>query len=109
MTVAVNILGMTQSVFRHLALPLMILGVGLALRRDWVMSWLLLATVLYYLVPGTAAHTEIRYVLPMQAVLLIFAGFGLCRLIEIVSGVLERRRVARREEKEIREVNQGLI
>lgn len=106
---AVNILGMVQSVFRHLALPLMACGIWLALRRDWVMSWLLLATVLYYLVPGTAAHTEIRYVLPMQAVLLVFAGFALCRLVEIVSNAIGRRREANKNEKDIREVNQSLI
>lgn len=88
----VNILGMTQSVLRYLALPLMVAGIGLALRRHWMMSWLLLATVLYYLIPGSAAHTEIRYVLPMQAVLLVFAGFTLFRLIEIFKGVLDRRR-----------------
>jgi hypothetical protein len=34
----------------------------------------LLVTILYYLVPGTAAHTEIRYVLPMHALLIVFAG-----------------------------------
>jgi len=33
-------------------------------------------TVLYYLGPGTSAHTEIRYVLPMHGVLIVFAGFG---------------------------------
>ena len=106
---AVNVLGMVQSVFRYLALPLMACGICLALRRYWVMSWLLLATVLYYLVPGTAAHTELRYVLPMQAVLLVFAGFALSRLVEIVSAALGRRRLANKNEKELREVNQDLI
>ena len=28
---------------------------------------------LYYLVPGTAAHTEIRYVLPMHGLLIVFS------------------------------------
>ncbi len=106
---AVNILGMVQSVFRYLALPLMVCGVWLALRREWQMSWLLLATVFYYLVPGTAAHTELRYVLPMQAVLLVFAGFAVCRLVEVVNGAIERRRVRNGKEKEMREVNQSLI
>jgi hypothetical protein len=90
----VNVIGMLQSVFRYLALPLMVCGVFLALRRDWKVSVLLLATVFYYLVPGTAAHTELRYVLPMQAVLLVFAGFAVCRLTEIVSELLGRRRAA---------------
>jgi hypothetical protein len=39
----------------------------------------LLVTVLYYLVPGTAAHTEIRYVLPMHGLLIVFAGAGVDR------------------------------
>lgn len=106
---AVNVLGMMQSVFRYLALPLMVCGIWLALNREWQMSWLLLATVIYYLVPGTAAHSEIRYVLPMQAVLLVFAGFAVCRLFEIISGGLDRRRVASENKKELREVNQGLL
>ena len=88
----VNVLGMVQSVFRYLALPLMVCGIWLALRSDWQMSWLLLATVFYYLVPGTAAHTEIRYVLPMQAVLLVFAGFAVCRLAGLTEALLKRRR-----------------
>ena len=105
---AVNILGMIQSVFRYLVLPLMACGIWLALRRDWEMSWLLLATVLYYLVPGTAAHTELRYVLPMQAVLLVFAGFALYRLVEVLYGAGNRRHEANRIEKETREVKQVL-
>lgn len=95
---AVNILGMMQSVFRYVALPLMACGIWLALRRDWEISWLLLATVFYYLVPGSAAHTELRYVLPMQAVLLVFAGFALCRLVEIIDGARKRRRSASSKE-----------
>jgi hypothetical protein len=37
-------------------------------------SCVLLVTILYYLVPGTVGHTEIRYVLPMHALLTVFAG-----------------------------------
>lgn len=70
----VNLLGMIQSVVRYLFLPLAAFGLWLAVRQDWRISCLLLVTVLYYLVPGTAAHTEIRYVLPMHAVLIVFAG-----------------------------------
>ena len=107
---AVNLLGMAQSVFRYLALPLMVCGIWLALRREWRMSVLLLATVFYYLGPGTFAHTEMRYVLPMQATLLVFAGFALCRVWEILSGVWKTKRVAAgSDEKEMREVNQGLL
>jgi hypothetical protein len=72
----VNLLGMIQSVVRYLFLPLAAIGIFVALRKDWRVSGLLLVTVLYYLVPGSAAHTEIRYVLPMHGVLMVFAGFA---------------------------------
>jgi 4-amino-4-deoxy-L-arabinose transferase-like glycosyltransferase len=71
---AVNALGMMQSVVRYLFLPLVALGMFFALRRDWRVSCILLVTILYYLVPGTSAHTEIRYVLPMHGLLVVFAG-----------------------------------
>lgn len=80
----VNLLGMLQSVARYLFLPLAALGVWLAARRDSRLTALLLATILYYLVPGSAAHTEIRYVLPMHGLLTVFAGLALCFLVEAV-------------------------
>jgi len=70
----VNVLGMIQSVVRYLFLPLAAFGIWIGIRRDWRLSCILLVTVLYYLVPGTAAHTEIRYVLPMHGLLTVFAG-----------------------------------
>jgi cobalamin synthase len=70
----VNVLGMVQSVTRYLFLPLAAFGIYVAIRRDWCVSCLLLVTVIYYLVPGTVGHTEIRYVLPMHGVLIVFAG-----------------------------------
>lgn len=70
----VNVLGMIQSVVRYLLLPLAVLGIFIALRTDWRLSCVLLVTILYYLVPGTVGHTEIRYVLPMHGVLIVFAG-----------------------------------
>ena len=73
----VNLLGMIQSVVRYLFLPLAAFGIYIAVRQDWRLTCLLLVTVLYYLVPGTAAHTEIRYVLPMHGVLIVFAGLGI--------------------------------
>jgi len=73
----VNVLGMLQSVVRYLFLPLAAFGIYLAVRRDWRITCLLLATILYYLVPGTSAHTEIRYVLPMHGLLAIFAGLAI--------------------------------
>ena len=71
---SVNVLGMIQSVVRYLFLPLAAFGLYVSARRDWKLTCLLLVTVLYYLVPGTAAHTEIRYVLPMHGILIVFAG-----------------------------------
>jgi hypothetical protein len=70
----VNVLGMIQSVARYLLLPLVAFGIYVAARRDLRLTCLLLVTVLYYLIPGSAAHTEIRYVLPMHALLIVFAA-----------------------------------
>jgi 4-amino-4-deoxy-L-arabinose transferase-like glycosyltransferase len=78
----VNLLGMVQSVVRYLFLPLAAFGIYVAARRDLRISCLLLVTVIYYLVPGTAAHTEIRYVLPMHGLLIVFAGVAVDKLIE---------------------------
>jgi hypothetical protein len=86
----VNALGMLQSVARYLLLPLVAAGLWLAVRKDFLTTVLLLTTVLYYLVPGTAAHTEIRYLLPMHQLLPVFAGLSLCRVAEMASSRLRR-------------------
>lgn len=107
---AVTILGMVQSVMRFLALPLMLCGVWLALRKSWRMAVLILGSVFYYLVIGSALHTEIRYGLPMQAMLFVFAGVGLTRLVEMIYGVAEKRGTVRRKsQKEEREADKGLV
>jgi hypothetical protein len=80
----VNLLGMAQSVFRHVALPLMLCGVLLAFGRDRAPAGLILGSVLYYWIVGSALHTEIRYGLPMQALLLIFAAIPVCYLMDVV-------------------------
>jgi 4-amino-4-deoxy-L-arabinose transferase-like glycosyltransferase len=77
----VNVLGMIQSVVRYLFLPLAAFGIYVAASRDWRVACLLFVTVLYYLVPGTVGHTEIRYVLPMHGVLIVFAGAAISYLI----------------------------
>jgi 4-amino-4-deoxy-L-arabinose transferase-like glycosyltransferase len=82
----VNVLGMIQSVARYLFLPFAAFGIYVAARRDWRLACLLLVTVLYYLVPGTSAHTEIRYVLPMHGLLIVFAGAGVDQLIRVIRG-----------------------
>jgi hypothetical protein len=73
---AVNVLGMLQSVARYLLLPLAIAGGWMAVRRNWAITSLLFATILYYLGPGCLAHTEIRYVLTLHWLLPIFAGLA---------------------------------
>ena len=78
----VNVLGMAQSVVRYLFLPLAAFGIYAGIRHDWRMSGLMLVTILYYLVPGTSAHTEIRYVLPMHGLLIVFASVGIVHLIK---------------------------
>jgi len=82
----VNVLGMIQSVARYLFLPLAAFGIYIAMRMDWRLTCLMLVTVLYYLVPGTAAHTEIRYVLPMHGLLIVFASVSIVQLIRIIRG-----------------------
>jgi hypothetical protein len=83
---AVTVLGMMQSVVRYLFLPLAAFGIYAGIRHDWRMSCLMLVTILYYLVPGTVAHTEIRYVLPMHGLLIVFASVGIVQLIRIIRG-----------------------
>lgn len=82
---AVNLLGMFQSVVRYLFLPLVAIGIYVGARRDWKLTCLLLVTVLYYLVPGTAAHAEIRYGLPMHGILIVLAGGAVDLLLAKVS------------------------
>jgi hypothetical protein len=94
----VNILGAAQSIMRHVALPLIILGVWFGLRSDWRISGLLLMTVSYYLFTLSIGHSELRYGLPMQAILLVFAGFGVSRIGRIFYGYL-----ASRKQKEVGE------
>lgn len=79
----VNGLGMIQSVARYLFLPLAAFGIYVAARKDILATAVFLVTVLYYLVPGTAAHTEIRYVLPMHAMLTVFAAPAVDRLLSL--------------------------
>jgi hypothetical protein len=73
---------MIQSVVRYLLLPFVVFGVFVAARRDLMITGILLMTVLYYLGPGTAAHTELRYVLPMHSLLIVFAGVGVRSLYD---------------------------
>ncbi len=78
----VVILGMVQSVFRYLELPLILGGLYFAFRVRRSVTWLLLATVLYYLVAGSALHMEIRYGLAMQSLLLVFAAVCITKIVD---------------------------
>jgi hypothetical protein len=82
----VNLLGMIQSVARYLFLPLAAFGIYVAARKDLRLTCLLLLTVLYYLVPGTVAHTELRYVLPMHGLLIVFAGAAISAFLDRITG-----------------------
>lgn len=88
---AVDVLGMAQSVMRYLILPLMLLGVFMAWRSDWRFTALILATVVYYLVTLAVGHSEIRYGLPMQALLFVFAGTAVTWLSGAVTRVWRTR------------------
>jgi hypothetical protein len=78
----VNALGMSQSVLRYLLLPLMLFGTYTAFRRDWRISAMILSVILYYLLVGSVLHTELRYGLPMQALLFVFAGLAVVDIAE---------------------------
>ena len=93
----VNVLGMAQSILRYALLPLMLVGIYLAVRRDWRYSGLILTTIFYYLIVGSLIHTHIRYGLPMQALLTIFAAVVLMKLAEVVGARVSSRRTLRAE------------
>jgi Dolichyl-phosphate-mannose-protein mannosyltransferase len=89
---SVNVLGMIQSVWRYLALPLMLFGLCLSFRKDWRTTGLLLATVTYYLATLAVGHSEIRYGLPMQGLLIVFASVAVCWLGTAAARVRFRKR-----------------
>jgi len=91
LSLLVNVLGMVQSVTRYVLLPLAIAGLILGARQQRLMTALLLAAIFYYLVPGSAAHTEILYVLPIHCLLPLFAAVTLTYAWDFVF----RRRSAR--------------
>jgi 4-amino-4-deoxy-L-arabinose transferase-like glycosyltransferase len=93
LALSVNVLGMIQSILRYLLLPLMLIGIWLALRSDWRITWLVLATVLYYLATLAVGHSETRYGLPMQALLFVFAGVAVCWLSGRMSRLWQARKI----------------
>jgi len=87
----VNVLGGIQSVLRTVVLPLILIGIVIAWRRNWRMTALLLVTVVYYLFTLGIGHSEIRYGLPMQVLLLVFAAVT----IDAIACWVRRRAIAR--------------
>lgn len=81
----VNVLGMAQSVMRHVLLFLVILGLWFAFKSDWRMAGLVISTPLYYLSAGSTMHMEVRYGLPMQAILLVIAGVAISELLSLAN------------------------
>ncbi len=82
--IGVKALGMFQSVSRYLLLPVVVAGIAFALRRNMGFTLLLLVTIVYYLVPGTFGHAEIRYMIPVHALLVVFGGEGVHQLVSLV-------------------------
>jgi 4-amino-4-deoxy-L-arabinose transferase-like glycosyltransferase len=72
----VNAIGMIQSVVRWILLPLMVIGLIMAFRRDVAVTGILFSTVLYYLLASSFLHAELRYALPMHALLTVWAAFA---------------------------------
>lgn len=91
LALAVNVLGMVQSVLRWILIPLIAGGLFLAFRRDRMITGLLLATVLYYLVVSSFLHAELRYVLPMHALLHTWAAVALVSLATAAASLRGRR------------------
>jgi hypothetical protein len=90
----VNVLGMLQSILRYALLPLMLFGIYLAFRRDLRGSAITLSVILYYLIVGSMLHTELRYGLPMQALLFIFAGLAVVEIAKSLKfGVRKKNRL----------------
>lgn len=92
LSLSVNILGMLQSVLRYIVLPLMLFGAVMAFRRAWRESALILTIILYYLVVGATMHTELRYGLPMQTLLFVFAGLAVTEIVRSLQSRVASRR-----------------
>jgi len=89
----VTALGIVQSISRWVVLPLALGGLWLALRHHlMLMTGLLMATVLYYLLSLAFMHSELRYGLPMHAILLIWAGLAWVAVAQMIDTRLANRR-----------------
>lgn len=82
LTAFVTVLDWIQTAMRFYLLPLMLVGIALGFRKNARITLVIMVTVFYYLIVGTFMHSEIRYSLPMQAVLFVFAGIAVVWIIE---------------------------
>ncbi|HSE32391.1 MAG TPA: glycosyltransferase family 39 protein [Pyrinomonadaceae bacterium] len=87
LSIAVNSLGMVQSVLRYSAPLFMLWGIWVGLRRGFRVTLLVLSTVIYFLVTLAVGHSEIRYGLPMQGLLIVFQARG---LFDVVARIKRR-------------------
>jgi hypothetical protein len=97
LTAFVTVLDWGQSLMRIFLLPLMLGGIALGFRKNGRITLVILATVFYYLIVGCFMHSEIRYSLPMQAVLFVFAGVAVIWINDRVGLFLSARRSGSRE------------
>ena len=81
LSTAVNVLGSIQSVIRYTAVLFMAFGIWVGLRSNFRTTALLLATVLYFLGTLAIGHSEIRYGLPMQSLLIVFQAAGFAAVV----------------------------
>jgi hypothetical protein len=81
LSTAVNALGMIQSVIRYTAILFMLWGIWVGLRSELRITLLILSTVIYFLVTLAVGHSEIRYGLPMQGLLIVFQARGLLDVV----------------------------
>jgi hypothetical protein len=90
--IGITVLGMAQSVYRHFALLFAVIGIIAGLWRNPGVSMLLLAPILYYLISTSAAHAEMRDVVPMHSVLIVFSGLGFVRIVQGTTQIAAKTR-----------------
>jgi hypothetical protein len=90
LSTAVMGLGMVQSVLRFIALPLTLIGVWLGLKSQFRITVLVLSVIGYFLITMAVGHSEIRYGLPMQALLIVFNALAIVFLWGRMKPVLAR-------------------
>ena len=87
----VNVLGMLQSIMRYILLPLMIVGAFLGFKKNGRTAAVIMTIILYYLIVGSPLHTELRYGLPMQALLFVFAGLAVTETVRSLESRVWKR------------------